>query len=405
MSAKVNEQGSRRRRPPPAKLGWKGLWRSQRARGRFYQILAVASILAVILFMANNAARAMAAKGIRVGLDFLFSEAGFSMAESVIPFQPTDTFLQAFVAGLSNTLWVSFVSLIFATLLGVLLGIARLSSNWLISHASTVYVEVFRNTPQLMQIVFWYTLFTLLPGARHAWHGMDWWYLSNRGLVLAWPADRPAFALILLTLVAGVVGIVFFAKWADRRQRRTGQPLPVAALSVVGLAAAIALVWLLTGAATAIEYPKLMGFNFRGGITLSPEFLALSLGLVLYFAAYISEIVRSGIQSVGKGQIEAGRAVGLQGSELYRHIILPQALRVIVPPVTAQYISLFKTSALGVAVGYPELFNVSNSIMTLSGHTLECVIIMGMVYLLLALSVSSLMNMFNKAVALRGAAR
>src|SRR5690606_13213491 len=250
----------------------------------------VAGVLAMILFMASNAARAMATKGISLGLGFLFNEAGFSMAESLIPFQSTDTFLQAFAAGLANTLWVSFISLIFATLLGVVLGIARLSSNWLVSHGSAVYVEIFRNTPQLIQIVFWYTLFTLLPSARQAWHGMDWWFLSNRGLVLAWPADKPAFALVLLSLLIGIAGIVVFARWADRRQRRTGQPLPVATLSALGLTAAIVLVWLATGAPTTIEHPKLVGFNFQGGITLSPEFLALSLGLVLYFSAYISEI-------------------------------------------------------------------------------------------------------------------
>ncbi len=404
MDAGVKTRDGRWRKPR-ATFTWQALWRSEKARGRFYQVAAVAAVAAAILFMAGNAVQSMAARGMRIGLGFLWNEAGFTLAESVLPFHPTDTFLQAFIAGLGNTLWISLVSLIFATALGVLLGIARLSSNWLISRGSAVYVEIFRNTPQLIQIVFWYTLFTLLPGARQAWHGMDWWFLSNRGLVLAWPADRPAFTIVLLTLAIGLTGIYFFAKWADRRQRRTGQPLPVFGLSILGLAAAGLLAWLATGAPTAIEHPKLVGFNFRGGMALSPEFLALSLGLVLYFAAYISEIVRSGIQSVGKGQIEAGRAVGLHGAELYRHIIMPQALRVIVPPITAQYISLIKTSALGVAVGYPELFNVSNSIMTLSGHTLECVVIMGAVYLLLALSVSALMNAFNKAVALRGAAR
>ncbi|WP_353173801.1 amino acid ABC transporter permease [Paracandidimonas soli] len=404
MSTGAKTRSSRRGRPDTP-FSWRGLWRSQRMRGYFYQVLVVAGMAAIILFMVGNALQSMAAKGMRIGLGFLSNEAGFTLAESVLPFGPTNTFLQAFVAGLGNTLWVSFVSLIFATLLGVLVGMARLSSNWLVSRGAAVYVEIFRNTPQLIQIVFWYTLFTLLPGARQAWHGMDWWFLSNRGLVLAWPEDRHAFTIVALALAAGLGGVYFFAKWADQRQRSTGQRLPVLVLSMAGLIAVGLLAWLATGAPTAIEYPRLTGFNFRGGITLSPEFLALALGLVLYFAAYISEIVRSGIQSVGKGQIEAGRAVGLHGFELYRHIILPQALRVIVPPVTAQYISLIKTSALGVAVGYPELFNVSNSIMTLSGHTLECVIIMGLVYLLLALGVSSLMNVFNRAVALRGAAR
>lgn len=396
---------SRHRGKSSVPFTWLGLWRSQKVRGYCYQVIVVASVTAIIVFMVSNAFQAMAAKGMQIGLGFLSNEAGFTLAESVLPFSPTDSFLQAFVAGLGNTLWVSFISLIFATVLGVLIGIARLSSNYLISYGAAVYVEIFRNTPQLIQIVFWYTLFTLLPGTRQAWHGMDWWFLSNRGLVLAWPADKQAFSLILLALFVGLIAIYFFTKFADRRQRRTGQRMPVLPLSLLGLLLLGLLAWWLTGASTAIDYPSLKGFNFRGGITLSPEFLSLALGLVLYFAAYISEIVRSGILSVSKGQIEAGRAVGLHGFELYRHIILPQALRVIVPPVSAQYISLLKTSALGVAVGYPELFNVSNSIMTLSGHTLECVMIMGVVYLLLALSVSTLMNVFNRMVALRGAVK
>jgi len=397
-----------RSRPAPASHGpkrWRSLWRSRRTRGLVYQLAAVALLLLLIIFMSGNAAQSLASRGMQLGLGFLFSEAGFTLAESVIPFSGGDSFLLAFTAGLANTLWISFVSVIFATILGVLLGMARLSSNWLVSRLSTAYVELFRNTPQLIQIVFWYTLSTLLPSARQAWGVEGLVFLSNRGLTMAWPEDRSAFAIMLAALFLGVLAASGFARWADKHRQSTGRPLPVAAISLAGVAGILLATWLLLGRPMAIDAPKLGGFNFRGGITLSPEFLSLSLGLVLYFAAYISEIVRSGIQSVSRGQIEAGRAVGLRGGALYRRIILPQALRVIVPPVTAQYISLVKTSALGVAVGYPELFNVTNSIISISGHTLECVMIMGAVYLLLALTIAWFMNMFNRAVALRGSVR
>lgn len=385
---------------------WSNLWRSQRVRGQCYQWASVLALVALCLYMGNNAVQALAARGMKMSLGFLWDPAGFTLAESVLPFQATDTYFYAFVAGLSNTLWVSLVSLVLASLFGVLLGVARLSSNYLLARLAAAYIEVFRNTPQLIQIVFWYTLFTLLPSARQAWHAGELLYLSNRGLVAAWPVDRWVLGVLLLALVAGLWAAGHIRRWLSRRYA-----LPIRGFSwasipglLVYMAFLVALWWWL-GQSDAWQVPRLQGFNFRGGLTLSPEFLAIALGLILYFSAYIAEIVRSGIQSVGRGQVEAARALNIHGRRLYRHIILPQALRVIVPPVSAQYISLIKTSALGVAVGYPELFNVSNSVMTLSGHTLECVFIMGAVYLLMAVSMSSVMNVFNRRVALRGGTR
>lgn len=381
------------------------LWRSRRARGRFYQWAAVLALLALFGFMAFNAHEALAGRNMRLGLAFFGDESGLSLAESILPFKSSDSFAWALAAGLANTIWVSFVSLIFATLLGVLLGIARLSNNWLLSRMAAVYVEIFRNTPQLIQIVFWYMLFTLLPAAREAFHGGDWWYLSKRGLVLAWLEDGEAAAVLLLALLAGLIAVGVFLAWSGGRERRSGRSLPAGLMALIGLSAFMMLVWTLAGAPTSISFPHLAGFNFRGGVTLSPEFLALTMGLVLYFAAYIAEIVRSGIQSVGKGQVEAARALNLRGARLYRHVILPQALRVIVPPLSAQYISLMKTSSLGVAIGYPELFNVTNSVVTVSGHTLECIFIMGLIYLTMAVTISMAMNGVNRLIALRGARR
>lgn len=388
----------------PAQNRYSALWHSLRFRGLLYQAIAICTVLSLVFFMAGNADHALTSRGIHTGFGFLSQEAGFSIGEALLPFESTDSFLWAFIVGLGNTLWVSLISLIAATALGTLLGIMRLSSNWLVTRVAVVYIEIFRNTPQLMQIVFWYTLMTLLPNARQAWQLSDWLYLSKRGLVLAWPADHHVFLGVLLTLLIALVVNAFWLRWADRRRQRTGKALPAFWIGLLIVLGAPALFWLISGAPRDFDFPRLTGFNFRGGVTWSPEFLALTLGLTLYFAAYIAEIVRSGIQSVRRGQIEAGRAVGLRPLELYRRIILPQALRVIVPPITAQYISLVKTSALGVAIGYPELFNVTNTMITVSGHTIECVLIMGVVYLALALSIAAAMNLYNKMIAIKGGA-
>jgi general L-amino acid transport system permease protein len=392
-------------RPPPGKIPKPGLakpWHSQSFRGWLYQIVAVGLLLAVAAAMAINASHTLAQRGIHTGFSFLFREAGFTISETMLPFASTDSFLHAFLAGLSNTLWISAISLVGATILGTLLGIARLSSNWLLARITLVYVEAFRNTPQLIQIIFWYTLLTLLPGARQAWHFDHWAYLSNRGLMLAWPADHRAVAGMAVALCAGFAASRVWSRWTMKhRPAWTGRLVFWIGAALTFGAPLIA--WGMAGAPTAIEVPQLRGFNFHGGIAFSPEFVALALGLSLYIAAYIAEIVRAGIQSVGRGQIEAGRAIGLRGFDLLRRIILPQALRVIVPPLTAQYISLVKTSSLGVAVGYPELFNLTNTIITASGHTLECVAIMGLIYLLIALAIAAVMNGYNRTITLKEA--
>lgn len=398
---------TKQNRVPPA--GWRRtvdvpsrFWHNARFRAWLYQGLALALVLVVVVAMFGNASHALASRGIRTGFAFLSSEAGFSISESLWPFSSTDSFFDAFLVGLSNTLWISAVSIVGATLLGLFLGVARLSSNWLVARMALVYVEIFRNTPQLIQIVFWYTLMAHFPGSRQAWHLFDWVYLGNRGLLVAWPADRTGFlATVVAFLFALTVAVMLSRRTARRSTARSSMRgcWPGAAL-VVGMPV---LVWLATGGSTSMEFPRLQGFNFRGGLALSSEFLALSLGLSLYIAAYIAEIVRAGIQSVDRGQIEAGRAIGLRNFELLRRIILPQALRVIVPPVTAQYISLVKNSSLGVAVGYPELFNVTNSVIVASGHTLECVFIMGAVYLAVSLAIAVVMNACNRAITIRGA--
>jgi general L-amino acid transport system permease protein len=393
---------SRRRPPPPRQsLSFDGLWHNTNVRGLVYQAVILLLVIGAVAWMVGNAQQALAKRGISTGFAFLAREAGFPISQSLIPYTTSDSILRAFAVAILNTLSVSITAVVCATLLGVLVGICRLSGNWMVARLASAYVELFRNTPQLIQISFWYLLVTRLPPPRQAWTIGGYGFLSNRGLVAAVPASDPAWAWVVLALAAGVL-----AAWGLRRigtawRRRSGTCMPVAPFSVLLVVGLPVLAWFAAGAPTGLDVPALQGFNFRGGVTLPPEFIALLLGLSLYIAAFIAEIVRSGIQSVGRGQIEAARSVGLVGGDLYRYVILPQALRVIVPPAASQYVSLFKNSSLGVAIGYPELFNISNTVTTVSGHAIECVLIMAGIYLLISLVIAVLMNLYNRAIQIR----
>ena len=392
-----------RRGPPPKRppLTLKGLWHNVGFRNVGYQALVVAAILGTAVYLVGNAQTAMEQRGIATGFGFLLDEAGFDIGEAPIAFDSGDTFLRAYAAAVLNTLKVSVFSIVLATILGVVLGIARLSRNVLIAKLSSAYVEIFRNTPQLVQIIFWYTVITQLPPPRQALSLFDLAFLTNRGFIVAWPEPHRAYLWALLALAGAGLAAVFLLRWAESSRRRHGRRLPVLSWIVALLVGAPLLAWILGGAPTAVSIPALRGFNFVGGLALSPEFLALLLGLSLYIAAFIAEIVRSGIQSVGKGQIEASRAIGLRSSDTYRKVVLPQALRVIVPPTAAQYVSLVKNSSLGVAIGYPELFNVNNTIVTLSGHTVEAIGMMMAIYLSISFAIAVIMNLYNRAVQIK----
>ncbi|MDA1091119.1 MAG: ABC transporter permease subunit [Proteobacteria bacterium] len=391
------------RRAPPKRLPltFDGLWHNVGFRSLLYQILIIGAVVSTAFYMIGNAQVAMERLGISTGFGFLTEEAGFAIGESLISYDSSDTYIRAYLVAILNTLKVSAVSVIGATVLGVLIGIARLSSNYLISKIASIYIEIFRNTPQLVQIIFWYTLVTRLPHPKQAWNFFDWVFISNRGLIMAWPADSAVYAWVGLTFVIACGGAFGVVRWTDARRRRTGQTIRALWWNV-GLVIGIPLLtWFALGAPTEMVLPIFKGFNFTGGIALSPEFLALLLGLSLYIAAFIAEIVRSGIQAVNRGQIEAARSVGLGRADLYMKVILPQALRVIVPPATAQYVSLTKNSSLGVAIGYPELFNINNTITTTSGNTIECISIMMAVYLSIAFTTAVIMNVYNKAVQIK----
>jgi general L-amino acid transport system permease protein len=364
------------------------LWRDARVRGWVIQAVALCALGLLTWVMMDNASRALAERGLSSGFGFLDEPEGFTLSETILPFGPSDSFGRAFLAGLANTLKVSVAAIILATGLGALIGLARLSANPLLSALAGGYVELFRNTPQLLQIIFWYVALIALPTVQQAIALPLGAALSNRGLVLPWLEGDGGFVAVGLAcgLIAATTVLCVPRRWRGR-----GRAMAFA-FALPPLVA-----WGLAGAPTAISVPALRGFNYAGGVTLSPEFLALFMGLSLYIASFIAEIVRAGLLSVDRGQMEAARALVLSPREVLGSVAVPQALRVIVPPMAAQHISLVKNSSLGVAIGYPELFNISNSAATLSGRAVECVAIMAGIYVLVALGLSALANAFNRA--------
>lgn len=359
------------------------------------QIAFVAFILVVGWFLWNNMSRGLARIGGNLSFDFLDNAASFALSETPLPYDPaTDSYLYAFFMGVLNTLRVIVVGILFASLLGLVAGVARLSSNWLISKIAQVYVEIFRNTPLLIQLFFWYFVGLLkLPRVRDSIELPGSVYLSNRGLALPWFTPTDTFSLWLIVAGAGI--LVAFVVYRLLGRVRT----PLIYEWRGGWAF---LVWLAIAllAAVALDpflptIPEIRGFNFGGGITLSPEYAALLLGLVVYTGAFIAEIVRSGIQAVPRGVGEAARALGLSYIQTLRLVVLPLALRVIIPPLTNQYLNLAKNSSLAIAVGYADLFYISNTIFNQTGQTLQVILMIMLAYLTISLIISSIMNLFN----------
>ncbi len=375
-------------------------WNDPFTRGIIYQVLILGILGFCVWYLVSNTLHNLAVRNISTGFGFLDREAGFAIGETPIAYTPSDTYGRAILVGLINTLKVSVIGIIAATALGTVLGIARLSKNWLISRLAGVYVEVMRNVPLLLQLFFWYALITeALPGPRQALNPVNGVFLSNRGLKLP-TMQGDGLSWILLGLGVAIVVIVLLAHWARRRQEQSGRIFPVARTSAALLLALPALVLLLSGAPIALDMPELRGFNFVGGLTLSPEFAALLAGLIIYTSAFVAEVVRSGIQSVGKGQWEAAQALGLPRSRMMRLVILPQALRVIVPPMTSQYLNLTKNSSLAVAIGYPDIVSVVNTTLNQTGQAIEGILIIMAAYLTVSLSISVFMNWYNNRIAL-----
>ncbi|MBW2338134.1 MAG: amino acid ABC transporter permease [Deltaproteobacteria bacterium] len=376
-------------------------WYDPKKRSILFQLGVLAMVGLLGYYLVSNTMANLERQAIATGFGFLDREASFEIGESVIPYSAANKYARALLVGVLNTLLVSFIGVILTVILGAIIGILRLSSNWLVSKLAAVYIEVFQDIPVLLQLFFWYAFFyEVLPSPRQAINPLNGVFVSNRGLVLAVPESHPAHFYMLISFLAGCLVVYFLRRWARRRQARTGQPFPVFRAAIGILLALPLLAWLAGGAPTAMSVPELRGFNFQGGQNVSPEFSALLLGLVLYTAAFVAEVVRAGIQSVNKGQTEAAMSIGLKSAQVLNLVILPQALRVIIPPLTSQMLNLTKNSSLAVAIGYPDFVSVAGTAINQTGQAIEGVAMIMIVYLGFSLSTSAFMNWYNKKVAL-----
>ncbi|MFC0337760.1 amino acid ABC transporter membrane protein 1, PAAT family [Kushneria avicenniae] len=380
------------------------LWRDPAVRSLVFQVLLLATVLGIIAFLVHNTMANLEARGIRTGFDFLDYRAGFSISQTLIDYSSNaSTYGRTFLVGLFNTLLVSALGIVAATIIGFLVGLARLSPNWLLARLAGAYVEIFRNIPLLLQILFWYfAVLRSLPSPRQSLSLLDGFFLNVRGLIMPAPELQPGFMATPLALVVAVVGTILLVVIARRHQAATGRRWPVLPLSLALLIGLPALVFWLTGAPLAWSVPELAGFNFRGGMQVLPELVALWMALSIYTAAFIAEIVRSGIQSVPRGQTEAARSLSLPGGLTLRRVIIPQAMRVMVPQVTSQYLNLIKNSSLATAIGYPDLVAVfAGTTLNQTGQAIEVMTMTMAVYLSISLIVSALMNLYNARMSLK----
>ena len=375
-----------------------------RLRALVYQAAALGAALLAAWFLISNTLENLEARNIASGFAFLGREAGFAIGEtSLIAYSAADTYLKALAVGVANTFRVALIGIVAATVLGTLIGLARLSRNWLLAKLAAAYVEFIRNVPLLVQLFFWYALITeYLPLSRAALEPLPGVYLTNRGIFLPLPAAHPVHVWMFVALIAGAISAFFFARWAAQRRALAGSAPPVLEVGLALVLIPPALAYLAAGAPAAIDVPRLSGFNFSGGMALTPEFAALAGGLVIYTAAFIAEIVRAGVLAVPYGQFEAAYALGLRRRLAMRLVVLPQALRVIVPPLTSQYLNLTKNSSLAVAIGYPDLVSIANTTINQTGQAVEGIAIIMAVYLAISLSISALMNWYNARMALTG---
>lgn len=370
-------------------------------RSVVYQILVFGGVFLLGWYLVSNTMANLEAQDIATGFGFLEREAAFGISESVIAYSPESSYGRALLVGITNTLKVASIGIVLATILGTIIGIATVSKNWLLRFIGVTYIETFRNIPVLLQLIFWYAVINRgLPGIQSALNPFKGVFLSNRGLYIPVMADHPAWSWVGIGFIAGIVGAIILRKWSLKRLEATGHIFPHLSVGLAIIVAVPFLVWLVFGAPTEMNVPAIDTFNFQGGARMSPEFTALLLGLTLYTTTYIAEVVRSGIQSVPYGQTEAATSLGLRSTWIMRLIVLPQALRVIIPPLTNQYLNLTKNSSLAVAIGYPDLVSVSNTTMNQTGQAVEGVAIFMTVYLSISLLVSLFMNWYNKRMSL-----
>ena len=376
-------------------------WSDPKFRAIVWQALVVAVLVAIVAYLVHNTARNLAARHIATGFGFLGDVAPVPIGEHLIDYVPSvSSYGRAMVIGILNTLKVAVVGIVLTTILGTAIGIARLSKNWMLAKLAAIYVEVIRDIPVLLQLLFWYGVVQTLPSVRNAANPLPGVFLSIRGIKvpdLVWQAAHGwAFAAFLV----GLIGVIAWSGVASKRQAETGMR-PAAWPVALGLLVVFPLVvWAALGAPFQLDMPQKHGFNFTGGLTVSPEFVTLLLGLVIYTASYIAEIVRSGIQAVPQGQWEAAGALGLRPSAVLRRIVLPQALRVVIPPMTSQYLNLTKNSSLAVAIGYQDVVSIDSTMLNQTGQAIEGIALVMAVFLTISLSISLFMNWYNSRIAL-----
>jgi general L-amino acid transport system permease protein len=374
------------------------LYRNPRARSIFLQALVVIVLFWLAFELIANARGNLAARGIVSGFGFLDQSAGFDVNQSLIPYGPTDTYRRLYVVGLLNTLLVAVLGIFFATILGFVVGIARLSSNWLVARIAGGYVELVRNLPLLFQLLFWYlAVLGTLPGTRDSLSFFDAVFLNNRGVVMPRPIVAGGAGIVGLAFVIGMLAAFGLRYWARRRQVATGKPFPVIGTMLALIFGLPIIALVAAGFPIAFELPRLQGFNFVGGLRVIPEFAALLIGLVVYTAAFIAETVRGGILAVPRSQSDAAYALGLPRNLDMRLVVIPQALRVIIPPLTSHYLNLTKNSSLAVGIGYPDLFAVfaGTALNQTGAQAIEIIAITMATYLALSLATSALMNFYN----------
>jgi len=380
---------------------WAAFLNDPKIRAIIYQIAVLGMVGLLGYYLFSNTVENLHRQSIATGFGFFHKEASFEIGESLIPYSAADTYLKALLIGALNTIKVAFVGIVLTVILGTFLGIARLSTNWLVSKLAAIYIEVMQDIPILLQLFFWYSFFyDILPPPREAIEPVKGVFMSNRGLVFAVPESHPAYKYMAAAFIAGCIAVFFVRRWARKRQDKTGQIFPVFSFSI-GIIIGLPLVtWLLAGAPHKMSVPALVGFNFQGGLNMSPEFGALLLGLVIYTAAFVAEIVRAGIQAISRGQTEAAMAIGLKPGQVLSLVILPQALRVIIPPLTSQMLNLTKNSSLAVAIGFPDFVSVASTTINQTGQAIEGISLIMVVYLCFSLLTSLFMNWYNKKMAL-----
>lgn len=382
-----------------------GLLNNQRYRGIFFQLLTIIGLVAFLWYITTNMYHNIEQRGITTGFGFMSDVAGFGISESPIEYNDTtSTFFDAFLVGLLNTLYVSFFGIIFASILGLIVGVARLSKNFIISKLAIVYIEFFRNIPILLQILFWYNVvLAALPGPRQSIElGLNMFF-NNRGFYMPKPLAESGFIFVTISFVLAIGVVWYLRKWAIKRFEETGQDFPVIFASIGILIFMPLLTYFVSGSPLNFDNPALKGFNFGGGMNFSPEFIALTFALSIYTATYIAEAIRSGIEAIPKGQKEAAASLGLSNYKALKIVILPQAIRIAIPPIINQYLNLTKNSSLATAIGYPELVTVfAGTVLNQTGQAIEIILVTMAVYLTISLVISFVLNVVNKKMEIKG---